>query len=226
MRLSKTGRILLGAGVATVLTLAGTGIAAATSHGGPQPPGPVVHAPKRVSSASLCTALFAVVNSDGSLARAGCPGTVSTLLSAGSYQVSFPRDITACGFVGTVGLSTFAGTSPPGIITVVGRAGNPDGVFIQTSDVTGTLTSLGFHLSVQCPPAHRSGKVTILAGNTTAVISVPGGISNSSVGLATAMSNAGVAVQSVVTNVLHGTITIHLNKAPSKAVVVGWSVAD
>jgi hypothetical protein len=39
MRLSKAGHILLGAGVATVLTLAGTGIAAATSHGSPQPPG-------------------------------------------------------------------------------------------------------------------------------------------------------------------------------------------
>src|SRR5262249_34460983 len=147
MRLAKAGHILLGAGVATVLTLAGTSIAAATSHGSPQPPGPAVQAPQKVSSASLCRALFAVVNSHGSLARAGCPGTASVLLNAGQYQVSFPRDITAYGFVGTVGLSTFGGTSPQGMITVVGWAGSPDADFIQTSDATGTLTSLGFHLS-------------------------------------------------------------------------------
>lgn len=225
MNLSRFGRVLLGAGAVTVLTLAGTGIAAATSHGG-QPPGPRVHAPSGVSAATLCTGLFAVVNSDGSLARAGCPGTTSTQLATGEYQVSFPRDITACGFIGTIGLSSFSGSTPPGMITVVGRLGNPDAVFVETANAAGTLTSQGFHLSVQCPAPQRSGKVTIAAGNTTAVISVPGGIANSSVGLATAMSNVGVSVQSVVSNVTHGTITIHLNKAASRAVVVGWSVAD
>jgi len=226
MRLSKAGHILLGAGVATVLTLAGTGIAAATSHGSPQPPGPVVQAPHKVTSASLCRALYAVVNSDGTLARAGCPGTASTLLNTGQYQVSFPRDITACGFVATVGLSSFGGSLPASTITEAGRVGNPDAVFIQTFDATGALTSLGFHLSVQCPPAQRSGKVKILAGNTTAIVSVPGGIASASVGLATVQTNAGVAVQSVVPNVSAGTITIHLDKAPGKAVTVGWSVAN
>jgi len=226
MNLSKFGRVLLGAGAVTVLTLAGTGIASATSHGSPQPPGPVVHAPKAVSAATLCTSLFAVVNADGSLNRAGCPGTASTQLGTGTYQVSFPRDITTCGFIGTIGLSGSSGSTPAGMVTVVGRAGNPAAVFLQTWDATGTLASQGFHLSIQCPAPQRSGKVTIAAGNTTATISVPGGIANTSVGLATAMSNAGVAVQSVVSNVTNGTITIHLNKAPSRSVVVGWSVAD
>jgi hypothetical protein len=226
MRLSKAGHVLLGAGVATVLTLAGTGIAAATSHGSPQPPGPVVQAPHKVTSASLCRALFAVVNADGSLARAGCPGTTSTLLNTGEYQVAFPRDISACGFVGTLGLSSFGGSSPAGIVSLAGRAGNSGAVFVQTFNVSGTLTSLGFHLSVQCPPAQRTGKVKILAGNTTAVVSVPGGISSGSVGLATVQTNVGVAVQSVVPNVSAGTITIHLNKAPSQAVMVGWNVPN
>ena len=112
------------------------------------------------------------------------------------------------------------------MIALAGRAGNPDAVFIQTSNVTGTLTSLGFHLSVQCPPAQRTGKVKILAGNTTAVVSVPGGIASASVGLATVQTNAGVAVQSVVPNVSNGTITIHLDKAPGKAVMVGWNVPN
>ena len=226
MRLSKVGHILLGAGVASVLTLAGTGIAAATSHGSPQPPGQVAQTPQKADSASLCRALFAVVNSDGSLARAGWPGTTSTLLNTGQYQVSFPRDITACGFVGTVGLSSFGGTSPKGMVTLAGRAGNANAVYIETSDPTGGLTSMGFHLSVQCPPAQRSGKVRILAGNKAAVVSVPGGISSASVGLAIVQTNAGVAVQSVVPNVSAGTITIHLNKAPSQAVTVGWDVPN
>ncbi|HEX7994673.1 MAG TPA: hypothetical protein VF506_12180 [Streptosporangiaceae bacterium] len=66
----------------------------------------------------------------------------------------------------------------------------------------------------------------ILAGNTTAVVSVAGGLASTSVALATAQTNAGVLVQSVVRNVSAGKITIHLNKAPSRAVMVGWSVAD
>jgi len=228
MRLSKAGRILLGAGAATALALAGTGIAAATSHGSPQPPGPVVHTPKRVTSQSLCRALFAVVNADGTLARAGCPGTASVALGAGTgnFEVIFPRDISTCGFVATVGLSSFGGSVPPSMITESGRAGNNDAVFVQTSNATGTPTSLGFHLLVQCPPAQRAGKVKILAGNTTAVVSVPEGISSASVGLATVQTNAGVAVQSVVPSVSAGTITIHLDKAPGKAVMVGWSVAN
>ncbi|HEX7994674.1 MAG TPA: hypothetical protein VF506_12185 [Streptosporangiaceae bacterium] len=122
MRLSRARHVLLGAGMATVLTLAGTGIASATSHGSPQPPGPVVRAPQQVTSESLCRSLFAVVNADGSLARAGCPGTASVSLGTGIYQVSFPRDITACAFVGTVGLGTFGGSTPPSMVSEAGRA--------------------------------------------------------------------------------------------------------
>lgn len=72
--------------------------------------------------------------------------------------------------------------------------------------------------------AKRQGE--ILAGNTTAVVSVPGGISSASVGLAIAQTNAGVSVQSVVPNVSAGTIIIHLNKAPGQAVMVGWNVPN
>jgi hypothetical protein len=47
------------------------------------------------------------------------------------------------------------------------------------------------------------------------------------VALATVQTNvAGVAVQSAVPNVSAETITIHLSKAPSQAVMVGWSVAN
>jgi len=208
------------------VTLAGTGLAGAASSGSPQPPGPHTHAPRAVTAATLCDQLWAVVNSDGSLARAGCPNTSSKSLSTGTYQVNFPHVITNCAFVATVGLSGFSGTSAPGMVTVVGRAGTNNALFIQTSDKTGTLASLGFHVSVQCPPAKRFGKVNIAAGNTTRTVSVPGGISSASVGLATVQSNAAVWVKTVVTSTSAGTITIRLNKAPSGAVTVGWSVVD
>ena len=113
MRLSKAGYVLLGAVVATALTLTGTGIAAATSHGSPQPPGPVVHTPKKVTSASLCRALFAAVNADGTLARAGCPGTTSTALGTGTFEVDFPRAVEASASMKTKCGDRSSATSDP-----------------------------------------------------------------------------------------------------------------
>jgi hypothetical protein len=226
MYLSKFARVLAGAAAAAVLTLAGTSIAAATSHGDPQPPGSHSWAPQTVSPASLCQNLWAVVNADASLARAGCPNTTTQLLGTGAYQVTFPRDITGCAFLATVGLSTFFGSTPPGMVTVVGRAGTNNTLYIVTSDKTGVPTPLGFHVSVQCPPSHRHGRVKIPAGKTTATVSVPGGISSASVALATIQNNVSVSVQSAVPSTSAGTITIHLTKTASKTVVVGWSVVD
>src|SRR5262245_51122870 len=166
MRITKFSLVMSGAAVAAVVALAGTGIAAATSSSGnPQPPGPHTRAPLAVTPASLCDQLWAVVNSDGSLARAGCPNTSSNILSTGLYQVSFPRDITHCAFVATVGLSSFGGSSPAGMVSVVGRVSTNNALFIETFNSAGTLASLGFHVSVECPPAHRFGKVSIAAGN-------------------------------------------------------------
>src|SRR6266699_3276509 len=104
MRMPKFSRVLAGAAAAAaVVTLAGTGLAGAASSGSPQPPGPHTHAPRAVTAATLCDQLWAVVNSDGSLARAGCPNTSSKSLSTGTYQVNFPHVITNCAFVATVG---------------------------------------------------------------------------------------------------------------------------
>lgn len=235
MHLRKSARILSGAAVVAALTVAGTGIAAATSNAGPQspastgspqPPGPHTRAPLAVSAASLCQNLWAVVNSDATLARAGCPNTTSEALGGGAFQVTFPRDITGCAFVATLGLSSFSGISPPGEVTVAGRSGTTNAVFIETSDSTGTPTPLGFHVSVQCGPSHRHGKVNLPAGNAVVTVSVPGGLSSASVALATVQNNVGVFVQCVTPNTSAGTITIRLNKAASKKVTVGWSVVD
>jgi hypothetical protein len=48
----------------------------------------------------------------------------------------------------TIGLSGSAGSSLPGEITVVGRAGNDRGVFVTTHSSGGAAADLGFHLAV------------------------------------------------------------------------------
>lgn len=93
---------------------------------------------------------FAVVNADGTVARGFPISPTATHISTGTYEVDFKTGITACAYNGTIGLSGTSGASVPGLITVVGRAGNPKGIFVQTFNATGALTDLGFHIEVAC----------------------------------------------------------------------------
>jgi hypothetical protein len=93
--------------------------------------------------------LWAVVNSDGTLAR-GFHAASATHLATGTYQVTFDRDVTACAYTATIGLSGTSGSSSPGEITVVGRAGIPNALFIQTFDSAGALSDRGFHVHTNC----------------------------------------------------------------------------
>jgi hypothetical protein len=224
MSLRKFVPALAGAAVAVVLTLAGTAIAA-TGSGTPQPPGRPAPAAPAVTAASLCQNLWAVVNADGSLARAGCPGTTSAIVGSG-FEVIFPHNVRLCAYVASVGDSGSFITPPSGEASADGRLTNVDGVFVQTYDSAGTTTHQTFHLVVQCPTQKRSGTVTIPAGNKVATVSVSGGLSSSSVALATAQSNRGVFVVSATPSTATGKVTIRLNKASSHSVVVGWSVVN
>jgi hypothetical protein len=92
---------------------------------------------------------FAVINADGSIARGS--GLVSAShLTTGAYQIVFNHNITLCVFDATAGLSTFSGSIPATIVTVVGRAGTNNGVFLETFNTSGTPTDQGFHLYVKC----------------------------------------------------------------------------
>ncbi len=93
--------------------------------------------------------LWAVVNSDGSLAR-GSGVTSSQAFSGGSYEVIFSLNVTGCAYIATLGLSGSFGVASPGEIGVVGRSGNANGVFISTRDSTGSGAAAGFHLLVMC----------------------------------------------------------------------------
>jgi hypothetical protein len=93
--------------------------------------------------------LYAVVDSNGTLAR-GRRAVSATRLATGAYEVVFRRDVRRCAYVATIGLSGSAGSSLPGEITVVGRAGNDRAVFVTTHSSGGALADLGFHLAVHC----------------------------------------------------------------------------
>jgi hypothetical protein len=94
-------------------------------------------------------ALYAVVNSNGTLAR-DFQAADAEELAPGIYQVDFNENITGCAYLATIGLTGSSGVSPPGMITVVGRAGDPDGVFVETFNSAGAITALSFHLGILC----------------------------------------------------------------------------
>jgi hypothetical protein len=95
--------------------------------------------------------LFAVVNSDGTLARGR--GVVSTQLItgfAGAYEIIFDTDTTGCAYIGSIG-NAGAGTASDGFLTTALRSGTTNGVFVQTSDTTGLNADRPFHVHLLCP---------------------------------------------------------------------------
>jgi hypothetical protein len=95
------------------------------------------------------TTYWGVVNSNGALARHR-GGVSASRLGVGTYQVVFLDNITRCAYTATIGLPGTSGASAPGEITVVGRAGEPRGVFVQTFTSAGAVADRGFHLVVNC----------------------------------------------------------------------------
>lgn len=93
------------------------------------------------------TALWAVVNANGTLAR-GSGVTAASALAAGVDEVDFNRDVTTCAFVASVGDPAF-GTNF-GFVSVSKRGGQPRGLFIETANVAGTVTALPFAVAVFC----------------------------------------------------------------------------
>ncbi|MEH0933696.1 hypothetical protein [Micromonospora psammae] len=96
---------------------------------------------------SSARALYAVVDANGTLAR-GLGATSATRLATGMYQVIFDQDVTAGGYLGTIGLAGSAGVAPNGWLAVVGRTGIPNGVFVKTYAADGSAADRPFHLAV------------------------------------------------------------------------------
>jgi hypothetical protein len=73
----------------------------------------------------------AIVGSQGVL-RVGPEGSSSTHLSTGVYEVDFPTDVSGCVYTATIGTSPATSQIGPAIVTVTPRAGNPEGIYVET----------------------------------------------------------------------------------------------
>ena len=72
---------------------------------------------------------------------------------AGAFRVFFDRNVRACAYVATIGLTGAELTEQPGFITTVGAAASADAIFVTTHDIAGTPADRSFHLQVS--PAIR-----------------------------------------------------------------------
>src|SRR3954453_10826968 len=93
--------------------------------------------------------VFAVVNSDGTKVR-GKAVASTVRLSNGTYDVRFNRNISGCAWTGTVGLGGFSGSTGPAMITISGRAGTNNGLFITTFNGSAASTDEPFIATVIC----------------------------------------------------------------------------
>jgi len=121
---------------------------------------PVVNADKidGLDSAAFARPMWAVVNSNGSLARGAGVSTSSQPFGTGTYQVNFNRDVTQCAYTATLG-NPGDGNPPRGFIIVAARAGEPSGIYLETRNLLDALENRSFHLDVSCVAG--SGQVTI-----------------------------------------------------------------
>jgi hypothetical protein len=92
---------------------------------------------------------FAVVDSDGNLVR-GTNVIGAQKLDTGIYDVEMNSPVKKCVFTATTGLPGSTSVNDPAYITVAGRGGEDDGVFVKTYDINGNSADFGFHLNVRC----------------------------------------------------------------------------
>jgi hypothetical protein len=96
--------------------------------------------------------LWAVVNSDGSLAR-GASGVAATKGAVGQYTVTFPIDVHVCAYLATGGVAGTAGPAPAAIAGASSSNGNVKGVLVATyqeSNGAFGAQDSAFHLLVVC----------------------------------------------------------------------------
>jgi hypothetical protein len=110
---------------------------------------------ERGSSGPGAVVYWAVVNSDGSVARHGSSATEVEKIGEpgeeeGTYVVKFDTDVSQCAYEAAIGLANAENTANPGFATVVARAGEPRGVLVQTYKASAERMDKGFHLAVFC----------------------------------------------------------------------------
>jgi hypothetical protein len=97
--------------------------------------------------------LFAVVDAEGNLKR-GLYAVSSRSLELGVYEVLFARDVRRGAYLATTGGPGYEGVPLSAVASVMGRASDPRGVLVYTTDLTGAPLATGFHLLVVCPEGY------------------------------------------------------------------------
>ena len=100
-------------------------------------------------STTPCGGCFAVVDASGGFVRGKSVVSV-THLNTGTYDIRFSRPIGKCAWTATVGEPGFGDQPGPAQVSLAGRSGTKNGIFLQTFDGGGTLTDLPFHLLISC----------------------------------------------------------------------------
>ena len=96
------------------------------------------------------TSFTAVVSANGRLIRGSGATAASQPEGKGTYEVDFGADVTGCAYVATIGEPGSKLVAPAADITVVGRSGIPEGVFVETADNGGLAKNFPFHIDVGC----------------------------------------------------------------------------
>jgi len=152
----RTRRLLPAAGVALALAVgvfAGTAMAGGGGNGPNPAAGKASVTPHFSTTTAVKVKAAAVINANATVQRASTlPYHVvsSTSIGTGVYDLRFSHSITGCAWVGTVGLGGFSGSTGPAQITITGRAGTNNGLFITTFNGAGTPTAEPFHVIVAC----------------------------------------------------------------------------
>jgi hypothetical protein len=103
-----------------------------------------------LDSSAFAQGLWAVVNSNGTLARGRGAASAGSLGVDGQYQVIFNQNVAGCAYFATLG-DAGPSTGAVGVVTVAPREGNANAVFVQTFDTENALeVALPFHLAVVC----------------------------------------------------------------------------
>ena len=90
-----------------------------------------------------------MVNANGTELRGKAVASTSCL-STGVHDVRVNRDISWCAWTGTVGLGTFGGSTGRVDITVSGRAGTTNRLFVTAFNGPGGVADLPFLVVVVC----------------------------------------------------------------------------
>jgi hypothetical protein len=108
--------------------------------------------PQFSSTVAIKLRAAAVLNADGTLMRSSvlpAKVTSSSKLGTGNYEVKFSKPITGCAWFGSIGYGSFSGSTGPSGISVTGRAGTTNGLYIQTFQ-NNTVADAPFSVQVVC----------------------------------------------------------------------------